>query len=133
MRKFIPLTAANDRAEVNLTPMLDVVFIMLIFFIVTAVFVREQGLTVPEPSPPTATVNEERPIIVDVMAGRRLLVAGQEVDERLIGAQLVSLHAENPAAAVIIRPRADAATEMVIKVMDSARQAGITAISFAAL
>jgi len=106
---------------------------MLIFFIVTAVFVREQGLTVPEPSPPTATVNEERPIIVDVMAGRRLLVAGQEVDERLIGAQLVSLHAENPAAAVIIRPRADAATEMVIKVMDSARQAGITAISFAAL
>ncbi len=111
MRKFIPVTAANDRAEVNLTPMLDVVFIMLIFFIVTAVFVREQGLTVPESSPPTNAISEERPIVVDVMAGRRLLVAGQEVDERLIGAQIARLHAENPAAAVVIRPRADAATE----------------------
>lgn len=131
MRRFTPLVAANERAEVNLTPMLDVVFIMLIFFIVTAVFVREQGLDVPETSPPNDSVTEAKPIVVDVMTGRRLLIAGKEVDERLIGAQLARLHAENPEAAVVIRPQPNAATEMVVKVMDNARLAGISAINFA--
>lgn len=132
MRKFFPVTTANDRTEVNLTPMLDVVFIMLIFFIVTAVFVREQGLNVPDTSPNTDSIGDVPPIVVDVMSGRRLLVAGREVDERLLGAQLARFHAENPKAAVVIRPRPDAATEMVVKVMDNARQAGIAAINLAA-
>lgn len=132
MRRFTPVTAANDRAEINLTPMLDVVFIMLIFFIVTAVFVREQGLNVPAASPPANDATPGQPIVIDVLAGRRLLISGNEVDERLLGAQLARLHAENPVAALVIRPRSDASAEMVVKVMDNARQAGIPAINFAA-
>jgi len=134
MYRSSALAALDDRAEVNLTPMLDVVFILLIFFIVTAVFVREQGLPVnPADQPPDAITDPNvRPIVVDVLPSRRLLVGGKDVDERLIEAQLTRLHAQNPDAPVVLRPRADAATEMVVKVMDSARLAGIYDIKFSA-
>jgi len=133
IRRFGTTRTSEESAQVNLTPMLDVVFIMLIFFIVTAVFVREQGLDVSPPLPditPPPDV-KERPILVDVLPNRRLLVNGKDVDERLLGAQLARLHAQQPKAAVVLRPGRDATTEMVVLVMDQARQQGIATLNFA--
>jgi len=132
MRRFIT-TTQEPAAAVNLTPMLDVVFIMLIFFIVTAVFVREQGLPVNPPDPLTDVqpVVSEQPIVIELHPNRRLQVAGQDVDERLLQALLTRLHAQRPKAAVVLRPSADSSTDLLVTVMDSARKVGIYDIKFA--
>jgi len=132
MRRF-QTTADEPQAAVNLTPMLDVVFIMLIFFIVTAVFVREQGLPVnpPDPARVDPVENKQQPIVIELHANRRLRIAGKDVDERLLDAQLARLHAERPEAAVVLRPAADSSTDLVVSVMDSARKVGIYNIKFA--
>jgi len=132
MRRF-QTTADEPQAAVNLTPMLDVVFIMLIFFIVTAVFVREQGLPVnpPDPAQVDPVENKQQPIVIELHANRRLRIAGKDVDERLLDAQLARLHAERPEAAVVLRPAADSSTDLVVSVMDSARKVGIYNIKFA--
>ena len=133
MRQFSPAADSQDSVAVDLTPMLDVVFILLIFFIVTAVFVREQGLDVGARTPdtPDRVINDTPPIVVDVLPERRLLIAGKDVDERLIEAQLSRLRSQAPEAVVVIRPRADAVTDLIVRVMDSARSAGIANVKFA--
>ena len=132
MRRFVT-TTDEPHAAVNLTPMLDVVFIMLIFFIVTAVFVREQGLPAnpPDPAYVDPIENPEPPIVIELHANRRLRIAGKDVDERLLEAQLVRLHAQRPEAAVVLRPAPDSSTDILVTVMDSARKSGIYNIKFA--
>ncbi len=132
MRRFVT-TTEESAAAVNLTPMLDVVFIMLIFFIVTAVFVREQGLPVnpPDPANEVDPIISEQPIVIELHPNRRLRIAGQDVDERLLHALLTRLHAQRPEAAVVLRPSADSSTDLLVTVMDSARKIGIYDIKFA--
>ena len=120
--------------QINLTPMLDVVFIMLIFFIVTATFVKEVGLDVNQPDddnkPKTVDPNKKS-IVVRITDRDRIIIAQRDVDVRNIRANIERLHAENPEAPVIIQPHAESSTEAMITVMDSARQAGVYAVSFA--
>jgi biopolymer transport protein ExbD len=104
---------------INLTPMLDVVFIMLIFFIVTATFVKEVGLDVNQP-------DEDKPKTVDPEIAKR------DIDRRAVRANIERLHAENPEAPVIIQPHPDSTTDLMIHIMDSARQAGVYNVSLAA-
>lgn len=120
--------------QINLTPMLDVVFIMLIFFIVTATFVKEVGLDVNQPEdtnkPKTVDPNKKS-IVVRITDRDRIIIAQRDVDVRNIRANIERLHAENPEAPVIIQPHPQSSTEAMITVMDSARQAGVYAVSFA--
>jgi biopolymer transport protein ExbD len=120
--------------QINLTPMLDVVFIMLIFFIVTATFVKEVGLDVNQPDdqnkPKTIDPNKKS-IVVRITDRDRIIIAQRDVDVRNIRANIERLHAENPEAPVIIQPHPQSSTEAMITVMDSARQAGVYAVSFA--
>ena len=120
--------------KINLTPMLDVVFIMLIFFIVTATFVKEVGLDVnqPEDDTPVNPDPDKRSIIVRITNHDRIIIAQRTVDLRAVRANIERLHAENPEAPVIIQPHPDSTTDAMIHVMDSARQAGVYNISFAA-
>ena len=120
--------------KINLTPMLDVVFIMLIFFIVTATFVKEVGLDVnqPEDDKPTNVDPDKRSITVRITNHDRIIIAQRTVDIRSVRANIERLHAENPEAPVIIQPHPDSTTDAMIHVMDSARQAGVYNISFAA-
>ncbi len=114
--------------------MLDVVFIMLIFFIVTATFVKEVGLDVNQPEdtnkPKTVDPNKKS-IVVRITDRDRIIIAQRDVDVRNIRANIERLHAENPEAPVIIQPHPQSSTEAMITVMDSARQAGVYAVSFA--
>ena len=122
--------AQQDR--INLTPMLDVVFIMLIFFIVTATFVKEVGIDVNQPAEPPETVDpEKRTIVVRVSNLDRITIGSSEVDLRAVRANIERMHAENPEAPVIIHPHPDSRTETTVRILDSARLAGVGNVSLA--
>ncbi|MBM4205937.1 MAG: biopolymer transporter ExbD [Gammaproteobacteria bacterium] len=120
--------------QINLTPMLDVVFIMLIFFIVTATFVKEVGIDInqPDDDKPQNVDPNKKSIIVRITARDRFIIAQRDVDVRNIRANIERLHAENPEAPVIIQAHAASSTEALIHVMDSSRQAGVYNVSLAA-
>ncbi|MCY3814662.1 MAG: biopolymer transporter ExbD, partial [Gammaproteobacteria bacterium] len=115
-----------------LTPMLDVVFIMLIFFIVTASFIKEAGIDVNRPDAPTAVRQEKANILVAISAANEIWIDRRRVDPRAVRANIERLHAENPEGSVIIQADKRAYTETLVGVMDSARQAGVFNVSIAA-
>ena len=123
----------QEQGKIDLTPMLDVVFIMLIFFIVTATFVKEVGLDVNQPENEPVTLDpEKKSIVVQVTNHDRIIIAGRDVDVRQVRANIERMHAENPEAPVIIRPHPDSTTDAVVRILDSARQAGVGSVSLAA-
>ena len=131
-RSFSSAREADDEQEINITPMLDVVFIMLIFFIVTASFVKESGIEVDRPSAVTAVVKEKGNILVAVTATGEIWVNRRQVDPRAVRANIERLHAENPQGSVVIQADRNSTTEMLIQVMDASRQAGVSNVSIAA-
>ena len=122
----------DDEAEVNLTPMLDVVFIMLIFFIVTASFVKESGIDVNRPDASTATVKERGNILVAITENNQIWIDRRQVDIRSVRANIERLHAENPQGAVVIQADENSKNGLLVQVMDAARQAGVFNVSIAA-
>lgn len=133
-RRFGSGREDGDDEQINLTPMLDVVFIMLIFFIVTATFVKEVGLDVnqPDDDKPQTVDPDKKSIVVRITNRDRIMIAQRDVDWRAVRANIERLHAENPEAPVIIQPHPDSRTETMVHVFDSARQAGVYAVSLAA-
>ncbi len=133
MRRNFSNRQDEEEAEINLTPMLDVVFIMLIFFIVTATFVKEQGLDVnqPDDDKPKTVDPDKKSIVVRITSRDRIQIAQRDVDPRNVRSNIERLHAENPEAPVIIQPHADSRTETMVLVMDSARLAGVRNVSLA--
>ena len=133
MRRIIGGHGSEEGDEqINLTPMLDVVFIMLIFFIVTATFVKEVGLDVNQPDDEPMNVDPKKKNIVVRISNRdRIVIAQRDVDWRSVRANIERLHAENPEAPVIIQPHPDSQTATMIHVMDSARLAGVFNVSLA--
>ena len=93
---------AEDESEVNLTPMLDVVFIMLIFFIVTASFVKEAGIDISRPPAATAERKERGNILVAITENDQIWIDRRQVDPRALRANIERLHAENPQGSVVI-------------------------------
>ncbi len=124
----------DNENKINLTPMLDVVFIMLIFFIVTATFVKEIGLDVnqPDDDKPKTIDPDKKSIVVRISNRDRIIIAQRDVDYRSVRANIERLHAENPEAPVIIQPHPDSTTDVMIHIMDSARLAGVYNVSLAA-
>jgi biopolymer transport protein ExbD len=123
---------AKAESEVNLTPMLDVVFIMLIFFIVTASFVKESGIEISRPGASTATRKERGNILIAISANDQIWTNRRQVDPRALRANIERMHAENPQGSVIIQADVNAKTGLLVKVMDAARSAGVKSVSLAA-
>ena len=124
--------ATAEESEVNLTPMLDVVFIMLIFFIVTASFVKESGMDVNRPDAATAVVKPRGNILVAITPSGQIWIDKRQVDVRSIRANLERLYAENPQGAVVIQADEDSKNGLLVAVMDAAKLAGIENVSIAA-
>ncbi len=124
--------ATAEESEVNLTPMLDVVFIMLIFFIVTASFVKESGMDVNRPDAATATLKPRGNILVAITPSGQIWIDKRQVDVRALRANLERLHAENPQGAVVIQADEDSKNGLLVAVMDAAKLAGIDNVSIAA-
>jgi biopolymer transport protein ExbD len=123
---------AEDESEVNLTPMLDVVFIMLIFFIVTASFVKEAGIDVTRPPAATATRKERGNILIAITENDQIWMDRRQVDPRALRANIERLHAENPQGSVIIQADVNSKNGLLVMVMDAARLANVPNVSLAA-
>ncbi|MGB0458433.1 MAG: ExbD/TolR family protein [Porticoccaceae bacterium] len=121
----------EDDSQIDLTPMLDVVFIMLIFFIVTASFVNETGLNVDRPpttdQPPPDSANTN--IVFRVSESNEIILEGRRIDIRSVRANVERLHAEKPEAKVVINSHPKAKTEIFVMISDQAREAGVYNIS----
>jgi biopolymer transport protein ExbD len=122
----------QDEEEVNLTPMLDVVFILLIFFIVTASFVKESGMDVNRPDAAMAVRKERGNILVAITPSGQIWIDRRQVDVRAVRANIERLHAENPQGAVVIQADRESKTGLLVEVMDAAKLAGVENISIAA-
>jgi biopolymer transport protein ExbD len=122
----------EEENEINLTPMLDVVFIMLIFFIVTASFIKEAGIDVNRPDAPmTQSKPEESNILVLINANDEIWIERRLIDPRAVRANIERMHAENPEGSVVIQANKSSTNKMLVEVMDAARQAGVYNISIA--
>ena len=137
MRDFLAESdAEGDSNEIDLTPMLDVVFIMLIFFIVTASFVKEAGFDVnrpPSTQQPPPENSDIKNILVSIDADGRLYVNRRPVDAGALTANIKRLHAESPKGSVVIQADTDARAGLMVEAMDQARLAGVKDVSIAAL
>ena len=126
------LGGEEEESSIDLTPMLDVVFIMLIFFIVTASFIKEAGLDVNRPDAPvTESEPENANILVVVDANNDIYIDRRQIDPRAVRANIERLHAENPNGSVVIQPSPKSANKMLVTIMDASREAGVYSISIA--
>lgn len=122
----------EEEATIDMTPMLDVVFIMLIFFIVTASFVKESGIDVNRPEAATAVKQDRANILIAISDTGDIWINKRRVDVRAVQANIERLHAENPQGTVVIQADQKATTDTLIKVMDASRAAGVYEVSIAA-
>lgn len=122
----------QDEEEVNLTPMLDVVFILLIFFIVTASYVKESGIDINRPAAATAVRKERGNILVAITPTGQIWIDRRQIDIRALRANIERLHAENPQGAVVIQADRDSKNGLLVEVLDAAKLAGVENISIAA-
>jgi len=118
-------------AEVNMTPLIDMVFILLIFFIVTTSFVKETGVDVSRPSAKTAVKKEHANILIAIKPNGEIWMDKRMIDRRAVRANVERMHAENPEGSVIILADKESKTGLLIEVMDQARLAGVANVSIA--
>ena len=123
----------EEDTEINLTPMLDVVFIMLIFFIVTATFIKEAGIQVDRPDAPTADSQEGVSILVAISANDEIWVDRRQVDGAAVRTVLEALHAENPKGSMVIQADEESTNAQLVVVMEAAKAAGIADVAISAL
>ena len=131
MRRAPISQAVAEEEEINITPMLDVVFILLIFFIVTANFIKEPGLEVNRPDSETAEPTENAAILIAVGNAGEIYMDGRRIDKRQVNANVVRLLEENPQGSVVIQADEKATADTIMAVMDGAREAGVYNISLA--
>ncbi|MDH3787429.1 MAG: biopolymer transporter ExbD [Xanthomonadales bacterium] len=123
----------DDEAEINITPMLDIVFIMLIFFIVTTSFVKETGLEVSRPSnaPPKEIKHDKGPIVVRIDSSGLISVKGRILEAGAVEANLEREKAEKPTSPLIVAAHPAADTEALVTVLDAARAVGVESVNVA--
>jgi biopolymer transport protein ExbD len=132
MRKFSKKLHKED-TEINLTPMLDVVFIMLIFFIVTTSFIKETGIEVNRPSAKSTTSKSKANILIAIKNNDEIWIDKRMVDIRSVRANIERLKATNSQNSVVIQSDQESKTGTLVKVMDQIRLAGIFSISISTL
>lgn len=115
--------ADDEAGAIDLTPMLDVVFIMLIFFIVTASFVKEPGVEVNRPDA-TMSTPVKTPIMVAITGEDKIWINKNEVDSRQVKAQIQVLLSETPKGTIVIQADKEANIKTLTEVAQSAREAG---------
>ncbi|MCF8033937.1 MAG: biopolymer transporter ExbD [Desulfarculaceae bacterium] len=126
------LESGASEPEINMAPLIDMVFILLIFFLVTTTFVREAGVEVQRPTAATAAAKEKGALIVGVTGDGRIFVERRQVDLRSVRGLVERFLAEDPAGAVIIAADKTTPTGRTVAVLDQARLAGAKEVAVAA-
>jgi biopolymer transport protein ExbD len=132
MRKNHSLGQEEESEEINLTPMLDVVFIMLIFFIVTATFIKEAGIQVERPDTTTADTQDDAAILIAISSNDEIWIDRKEREPQAIRGIIERLHAENPKGSIVIQADEESTNENLVMFMEAAKAAGVSNISIAA-
>ena len=122
----------EEDSAIDITPMIDIVFIMLIFFIVTASFLKESGIDVNRPGAVTAERKERASILVAIDEVGQVWIDKRPVDIRAVRANIERLRAENPEGGVVIQADTESKNGVLVKVMDAARLAGVEDVSLSA-
>lgn len=125
------LSDERDESVIDLTPMLDVVFIMLIFFIVTAVFIREPGVDILRPDVETDELQRRIAILIAVNEDNEIWIDNRLIEPNGVRAVVERMRAENPQGTILIQADEKADSGVVVDVVDQARQAGAPAIAVA--
>jgi biopolymer transport protein ExbD len=118
--------------ELNIAPLIDMVFILLIFFLVTTSFVKETGIDVTRPTAATAAAKPGTTILIALDNENRVFMDHREIDIRAVRANIERALAENPDAAVVVVADTLSSTGIAIQVMDGCRMAGAPSVSLAA-
>ena len=127
-------TKNPSESNVDLTPMLDIVFIMLIFFIVTTSFVKESAVNLARPTPSDSKpVSQKLNVFIMINEANRITMKGLDVDIRAVRARVEQVKAQNPSAFASIGVHVDSNTDTLIQVVNAAREAGIETISVSEL
>ena len=121
----------DEDTEINMTPMLDIVFIMLIFFIVTTSFTRESGIAVQRPKAETTEQRQKKNIVIGIRATGEVWIDKRATDLRAVRANVERIRAESPVEAVLIEADRKTTTDILVRVMDQVRLAGIQNVSLA--
>ena len=122
----------SEETGIDLAPMLDFVLNLLIFFIITAVFVKEVGLTVSRPNAAAAEKKEAGNILIAIRAGGEVVVDQRVVDVRAVRANIERLHAQRPDDAVVVIADKGAHSGVLVQVIDQVRLGGVQNVSIAA-
>lgn len=129
MSRLIRQRDTDEGSGIDLTPMLDVVFIMLIFFIVTASFVKETGVEITRPAANSNNSVEQKNIMLQVTASNEIWLGERRIDIRSVRANIERLHAENPKAALIIQAHPKARNNTLVEIADQSREAHVSEVS----
>jgi len=123
---------ADEEIDLNITPMLDIVFIILIFFVVSSSFIKESGVDVSRPGAGSAERKERGNIMIGITSDNQVWIDRRQIDIRAVRANIERLHAENPEGAVVIQADKDSKTGLLVQVIDQSRLAGVQDVSIAA-
>ncbi|MCV6615560.1 MAG: biopolymer transporter ExbD [Cellvibrionaceae bacterium] len=121
----------EEEGGIDLTPMLDVVFIMLIFFIVTASFIKETGIEVNRPDATTADEKYKSNILIAINANNEIWIDKSRIDERQVSNRIEQLRAENPKGGIVVQADDKASIETLAKVVGAARDLGVDDVAVA--
>lgn len=123
----------NDESNIDLTPMLDVVFILLIFFVVTASFNKDSSLSIegqdPNNNPPPPSNDTPKNVLIQINGNDQIFFNQERIDISAVRARVAQQRAENPSASVIVKPDGDSTADALVTVMNYAHEAGVTTIS----
>ncbi len=131
MRRAGRFSRPDDDSDINLTPMLDVVFIMLIFFIVTATFIKQAGIDVYRPDALTAEKKPTVSVLLAIGANGDVWIDKKRVDITAVRAVIERLHAENPKGTLVIQADRAAKSSKLMAVLNAARGAGLKEVAIA--
>ncbi len=129
MRKL--MGQEEEENEINLTPMLDVVFIMLIFFIVTASFIKEAGIDVERPDTFSADSQDDAAILIAISPNDEIWIDRRQTEPTALRGTIERLHAENPKGSIVIQADENSTNAALVIVMEAAKAAGVTNVAIA--
>ena len=124
--------AGYEPVHINVVPLIDVMFFLVLFFVATSSFVKESGIEVNRPTAQTAVVSEKDNLIISIARDGGIWIENRQIDIRQVRAHVERMIAENPAGTVIILADLDSHTGAVVQVMDQVRLAGVSNIAIAA-
>jgi biopolymer transport protein ExbD len=130
-RDVTRFSRTDEESDINLTPMLDVVFIMLIFFIVTATFIKQAGIDVFRPDAETAETKPTVSVLVAIGSNGEIWIDNERVSDDAVRAKIEQLHAENPKGGLVVQADRGAKYEKLAAVLAAARGAGISEVAIA--